>query len=559
MALSTTSSCRQRTASHCLLAIAALAWLLSTQPANTQAAPIVRATWGCGDGARTPLWGSAVVVARNAIVIRCERAWFAPEGRVGGRVELWTTSDEGVPGRRVAGEVRMRLDSADRWTLWVFASPALEPDREYVVVLHPVDGTTHKPLSIPFSTAGKAKLSSTLASIDLGREFVVESSVAFKHTPATSSSITEVFAKAYVDLSKKAHPERVRIHGAAVQFLGPEHDVLDPDGPLDADLVRSGRASVKVLKGRIRAALPTLRMDGLVNVFGRPVDASTEITLAAVPKTKDDASQFYKASVQTTHGSLPGVALDIKFKRTQWCDQLAWCAPFRLTPDLVIDVDENVEGSQSTNTIRVGVSTLLSQLRAKGSFYQAASWTAGPVYERNRENTKRNALLSVEWQPYFKGFMHTREMKQQEVQTYPADTPGNPYWGYSILTFLSVEGGGALKELSVQNEGKTSSVTVPKYGIARVRPRLNPALEFQRVTVDWSVVPRLLLTPERSVNKKTLELRNVTGVQLYQEIAVTWTLDRAKHFALESRWKVGRQPPDYAYLSTLATGLVVKF
>ena len=60
-------------------------------------------------------------------------------------------------------------------------------------------------------------------------------------------------------------------------------------------------------------------------------------------------------------------------------------------------------------------------------------------------------------------------------------------------------------------------------------------------------------------DKKTLELRDVAGVQLYEEVALAWTLDPATHVALESRWKVRRRRPDYAGVSSLATGLVIKY
>jgi hypothetical protein len=113
-------------------------------------------------------------------------------------------------------------------------------------------------------------------------------------------------------------------------------------------------------------------------------------------------------------------------------------------------------------------------------------------------------------------------------------------------------------------------VTVPKYGIQRLRPRVSATFEFQRVTATVAFVPRYLFSPENVTREidtiqpsgkltKTVLVQTVSGWRPYAEFSLSYAIDALGHYSINTVYKRGSQPPNFDRTNTVQSGILVRF
>ena len=128
---------------------------------------------------------------------------------------------------------------------------------------------------------------------------------------------------------------------------------------------------------------------------------------------------------------------------------------------------------------------------------------------------------------------------------------------------MGLETGAALSEGTVENEAKTSTVTVPIHGILRIRPKLQATVEIFRGSITGSFIPRYMavtetvgdgvegVDPTTGSATEVAQLKDVKGWQRYGELNLQIALDRSGHIALSTVYKRGASPPTYENVNTV--------
>ena len=125
---------------------------------------------------------------------------------------------------------------------------------------------------------------------------------------------------------------------------------------------------------------------------------------------------------------------------------------------------------------------------------------------------------------------------------------------------------------TVKSSDTRTSVVLPNYNIARLRPKLAATLEFGHMALAATVTPRYLFMAENvtrqrqipdpknaSAQIRQIYLSQARGLRAYGEASISWQFDEAGHYALSVNYKVGSVPPNFDYVNTVQTGITVKF
>ena len=249
-----------------------------------------------------------------------------------------------------------------------------------------------------------------------------------------------------------------------------------------------------------------------------------------------------------------------------------------MTPSLNVDVGQGQVGQTKTNDIinpKLGVTRLVW---TEVGLLEAMQFIPAISYETNRKADKRNILFDGDWRVYLQGLENTRAQRSLDAflrarllnpKLLPQDVPKASF-GYSIQLFLGTELGTSLTNNIVKSSDKSSQVTIPKYGIRRLRPHFSTAFEFWNLTVSLSSYPRYLFSAENVTREvdmlqasgktsKGILLQTVSGWRPYNEFTVSYAFDPAGHYAINVIYKLGSQPPNFNSTNSVQSGILIRF
>lgn len=319
-----------------------------------------------------------------------------------------------------------------------------------------------------------------------------------------------------------------------------------------------------------------LEVQGAIDIFNqtltvKPAKAAPPPT---APKTKEAATWHFNVLHQMGEGMKPTWIVDVKIAPVLG----GLPGRFYITPSLTVDTGNGKVGETKTNDIinpKFGVSRLV---RIDGGILNGIKFSPSISYETNRDRDKRNLLFDGNTRIYFRGLENTKAQRSQDAflrarlldpKVLPQDVP-QARFGYSVKLFFATELGTALTDNEVKSSDKSSSVTVPKYGIRRFRPQFSGTLEFWRLTTSLSMYPRFLFSAENVTReldaiqadgsvKKTIFLHTVSGWRPYGELSLSYSLDPAGHYSANTVYKFGSQAPNFDHTNIVQSGIVVRF
>jgi hypothetical protein len=335
------------------------------------------------------------------------------------------------------------------------------------------------------------------------------------------------------------------------------------------------------------------RSSSLRDIFGQtvPLKSAKRLALPSSPKAKDDAVYYAKILHQAGANSRPAWILDGKLAPVFAIRRLA---NWQLRPSAESDIGQGgAIGKTKTNDyIKFGLGIGRFLRTPHAGPVQGIDPTLGAAYETNYSGAKRNLLAIFDFrfalagsdqslkQKNFIRFIQQRdcdplppevtpEQCKQNAPTEPQDA-SKARFGYQFRTSAGVEIGRQISDIAAKASEGDSSVKVPAYPIARIRPKLELDLEFPRLTFTLSGTPRYLARTENvyrerdvidSDGKTTKEvfLDQVSGWRPSGELSVSIPLDEAGRFAVSSSLKLGSLPPNFQRVAIVQSGVTLKF
>ncbi len=320
---------------------------------------------------------------------------------------------------------------------------------------------------------------------------------------------------------------------------------------------------------------------GLRNRLGDEVSVGStdRLILPGSPKGKDDAMFYAKLLSQAGPGAKPGWAADVKFAPVLFPLGMTG---FFFNPNVTINIGwGTVKDNKVADLIHVGLgATRAFQIKPWQKVLPLIQATPQMAFETDREGHHQNLLFDGDAQFWFHGWRHSIKDKNARIlasrsvpgQSAPDITDIGAKWGWQLEAYLGTEVGSALSSDTVKSADKSSSVDLPTYTIARLRPRFAATLEIRKVTFSLSVVPRYLFDSE-SVTRETnvplasdptkqsamVYLWHAQGFRPYGEAGVAWQFDRDGHISISTTYKLGSLPPNFDKINTVQTGLQIVF
>ncbi len=319
-------------------------------------------------------------------------------------------------------------------------------------------------------------------------------------------------------------------------------------------------------------------LSGIRNVFGEVVEVSAKqlIQVPGAPADKDSAEAYFKFLNQSGSGK-PGWAADVKFApQVAGIGQGFYLTPVNATADLGFGV---IPGNKTTDMVKIGTGIT--------GYIPSASMQLTPQasFETDRHGHHQNILADFDVQYFGPKWIQTIKSKNEEALAKNAfesiNGGGKPPDTASILTaefgflfqlFTGTELGGARSADTAKSSDKATSVTIPTYGIARLRPKVSMTLEYKRLSFTLSATPRYLFRTENVTRESNvpspsdpsksiaqIRLSQVKGFKPFAEAGIAYALDREGHYAFSVAYKLGSLPPNFDRVNTVQTGLVVKF
>lgn len=344
-----------------------------------------------------------------------------------------------------------------------------------------------------------------------------------------------------------------------------------------------GRAHIRVADPGPRSLNSHLTMGGVKDVLGGTfqIPAKQRLKLPGAPKDKDSADYYFRFLHQAGAGSKPGYAVDLKL------------APavknlgngLFLKADVLADLGlRQIEGTKVSDMIKTGLG-VTKLFFTGGGAVPAIQLTPVASFETDRTWHHRNVLLDADAQFFGRGWLKSTKSKNEKAYAEVAlkavnagdDPPDSESltsasWGWQLQMYVGGEIGGALSAEDAESSDESTSVTVPTYTIARVRPKLSAMVERGRFSVSVTVVPRYLfanevVTRERAIASPDDPTKTVKEIYVeqaqhwmaYGEGSINWQLDTEGHYSLTSTYKVGRLPPNFDAVKTVQTGVTIKF
>lgn len=433
----------------------------------------------------------------------------------------------------------------------------------------------YSPAQLDFDTASNVSIAvpfgspavQPVHSADGRRRFLLTSKVAIDPLTLDSPGATpRRVGKIYEDLPLLRTELDALFHDVATQLPGSGSDQI-------------GQIFVWIADPGPKSLNTHLTVTGLKNIFNKEltIPSNSRLTLPGAPKGKDDATVFGKFLNQAGPGSKPGWAADIKF-----APALAYAgAGFFFNLQVLADVGiGTVKDNKTTNTIKTGIG--VTRFVATGNKgLPGLQVTPNLAFETDRQGYHQNLLFDGDVQFFGKGWRNSiadrlertvaDSMRVQGKLPDPA-TLSRPKTGILLQAFLGTEVGGALSANDVKSSDQKTTVKLPTYSIARIRPKLAATFEVMRLSFSASATLRYLLAAE-NVTRETqvpdpanpskeiaqVYLHTAKGFRPYGEAGVAYQLDNDGHVALSVTYKLGSVPPNFDYVSTVQTGFVFKY
>jgi hypothetical protein len=466
--------------------------------------------------------------------------------------------------QRIPGTTRSALLTLDpgidtHWAKVDISAMPLQEEKTYQLFTNrQYDGVDYDVATFSFDTKATASVVIPIgtAHVDGRLKFALISKIELDSGSLPAGTLTEDFGVIHQPLHATFTPLTLDV--PSPMTIGIAQILVDPPGP-------------KSLKTHL-----TVR--NIQNIFQKPVQVPPKyvIALPGGPKDKDSADLYLKFLNQAGPGSKPGWAADIKF-----APQLANLGGgFFLMPSVLADFGlGTVEDNKVTDMIKAGAGVT--------KFWSAAHVQLTPQvqFETDREGHHQNLLFDGDVQYFGHGWLNSIKDKNQRKlaaaslqnliagkKIPSADTIPSATWGWQIQAFLGTELGGAISSDTVQSSDKATMVVLPTYSVARLRPRLAATLEYRFVTLNITVTPRYLFATETGTREQqipsptdvtkqiaNISLHTIRGFRPYGEAGIAFQFVEAGHYAISTTYKLGSLPPNFDYVNTVQTGLVVKF
>ncbi|HMJ23358.1 MAG TPA: hypothetical protein VK513_15685, partial [Terriglobales bacterium] len=290
------------------------------------------------------------------------------------------------------------------------------------------------------------------------------------------------------------------------------------------------------------------------------VKAQSDVTLGAVPKTKDDSVFYLKFDHQAGPESKPGYSIEAKIAPDLGPPMRGG---FVWQPALNMDIGTGTVSNVKVNDTIVPSLGLTTLHRFESRGIEAIRTTPAISFETNKEFNKKNLLYDQDFQ-FVIGFLESSRLVRA-WRNYNAlkAKPGNEDlkfsndfadWGAGLKLFVGSEVGGALESQTVKAAKSTNIVLVPTYTVARIRPKLSGYAEYKRVNLTLSVLPRFLFATEfttrESTDGKTVRLLPLSGFRPYGETSLSIGIDQSGHVSFTTTYKLGSQPPTFQSTNT---------
>ena len=482
---------------------------------------------------------------------------------------------------RVTGAVRL-FSEEDPWIRIDFArvggGQVLEKDKDYEVDLAPnrsatiitkIDGQSasmagpFEKLTLSISTKPAATIKPTNIST-LGVSFDVFSPLALQPFDESGPLFAEVSALKV----KKYHKARTLPGGSTVPACA-AGAICPPPAPFEGNPETFGRARVTLLTDHLLQPKATLIVDGLKDLFGDTLKIESDVTLGAVPKTKDDSQWYAKLDYQAGPGSTPGYAIEAKLAPQLGRPTLGG---FTWKPALNMDIGNGTVNNVKVNDTIVPSLGLTQLFRFESTGLEAIRVTPALSFETNKEGNKENLVYDQDFE-FFVGPLNSSRLvrawdKYNQLKNDPKNKDlkfSNDFanWGAGVLLFAGWEVGGVLVDQTVKASKSSETVTIPTYTVARIRPKISAYAEYKRINLTFSVLPRYLFTTEytnrQSTDGKTITLVPVSGFRPYGEASLNIGLDESGHVSLSATYKLGSQPPTWNPTNIVQVGLLLKY
>jgi hypothetical protein len=321
-------------------------------------------------------------------------------------------------------------------------------------------------------------------------------------------------------------------------------------------------------------------VDGAKNIFGDSIKATGIDTSAKAPSDKTSATYYIKLDAQAGQGQKPGYLVQAALSPKLLNMGEGWY----LTPSADIDMGfSNSDTSKNTtDMLKFGIGTTHYFPTLYIEFHPSLQ------FETDRHWNHRNLLFDGEAQVFgrhwrqsvaqrnYDEYIRRLQPNRRDVSTKPipkkAEEVNVYHWGYLFELLAGTEVGGALSSETVNSSDKKTSVVVPTYDIARVKPTVSFTGEYRRVSINLRAVPRYLF-PHESVTRETtvpdptnankmiqqIYLRSLNGWRAFGTTTFLWKLDPAGHYAWTITHKIGSLPPNFDHVNQVETGLVIIF
>jgi hypothetical protein len=468
----------------------------------------------------------------------------------------------------------------DPWLLIAFVrsagGPALEKGKDYELDLAPDQQSTivvqvnghpasmvgpFEKLTIGFSTKAGATIKPSGIS-SLGATFEIYSSIALQPFEANGPQFAEISAlKTRINHKTKTMPV-----GTTVPQCAPAGPCPAPP-PSEDNPETFGRARLFLTSDHLHQPKATLEVQGLQDCFGDPLKIQNDVTLGAVPKTKDESMWYLKVDHQAGPGSKPGYAIEAKIAPDLGRPTFGG---FTWRPALNMDIGAGTVTNVKVNDTIIPSVGLTQLFRRESRGLEAVRVTPAVSFETNKEFNKKNLLYDQDFKFFVGPLTSSRlvrawrnftELKQKNPDLKFSNELAN--WGAGIQLFAGSELGGALATQTVKASKSASTVSVPTYAVARIRPKIAAYAEYKRINLTFTVAPRYLFTTEyttrESSDGKTIRLVPVSGFHPYGEASVNLGLDESGHIAFSTTYKLGAQPPTFQRTNIVQTGLLLKY
>jgi hypothetical protein len=368
------------------------------------------------------------------------------------------------------------------------------------------------------------------------------------------------------------NPNSLSSASLAVTYDGTQPTTLNPSNNAVQDDLLIGQATGCAFFGAKAGQTVVLTLSGSMDILSGSIRAKGSYAAPSPPLTQSAATYYAKFDGQAGVGQKPGYILE------------ATAAPklANLGGQYYFLFNGNADlGFGSSDTAKI--SDMIKLGFGVTRYYSRSRIEFEPLlqYETDRHGSHRNLLFDGEAQYFGKNWR--RSIAQRNYDEYARrvlaggnDAPKDPkevnvyHSGLLFETHLGTELGGALSSDTVKSSDKKTSVMLPSYDIARIKPSVNATAEYRQVSLTATVTPRYLFTHENVTREVTIPnpasatstiqsiyLSRTTGLRTLGNLTFLWALDAPGHLSWSVTYKVGSEPPNFNHVNQVETGLVL--